>query len=643
MIDRSVKSPTALLHPEDGTGTGTAPAKGASGDSTTFRGIVQGDGDLTFQWCALLVDSLVAAGVTDAVMCPGAQMAPLALACRANQALTVNVFIDERAAGFFALGLSRVTLRPTLLICTSGSAVGEFFPCVMEASTGLVPLIIVTADRAPENQDRCSAQAIDQTRVFGEHVNAFHGLPVPDHSIDTLPALASRVYEQALWPKAGPVHLNQPLRDPLVPTSRRRRPLAAPPVASDAMIHLRADQVTRIADTLAGRRGVIVCGATENPTEPGFAAAVYELSRQLGCPIIADPFSNLRFGAPPEAAVIARADTVLRATQFTNRFAAEWVLNFGGPPLSKPVLTYMHQSRATDHIVVEPTTRWSDPLVIATELVRSSPELLARGLVESGRLRPAEPMWAQSFRTCDDYIDRLSATAFETMLWEAPIIRRLIRAAPDGAAVFSGNSMAVRDFDSFSGTTATSLRLLANRGTNGIDGSIGTLTGVAAAQPHLKTVALIGDMAFSHDVGSLQLARGRNILLVVNNNAGGGIFSYLPMAKIEESADFFCPPSIDICAAARACGWTAWRATDLPGFDAALAEGMATEGPCLIEAVVDREASVQQHKLFWSAVEGINAVLRLRGPEGLLSVFGGAVPPAEVQAEAIAAFVPPQD
>jgi 2-succinyl-5-enolpyruvyl-6-hydroxy-3-cyclohexene-1-carboxylate synthase len=182
--------------------------------------------------------------------------------------------------------------------------------------------------------------------------------------------------------------------------------------------------------------------------------------------------------------------------------------------------------------------------------------------------------------------------------------------------------MAVRDADSFSGRTDARLRLFANRGVNGIDGSIGTLIGVAAAQRPKKTLSVIGDMAFSHDVGSLQLAGDLDIVLVVLNNGGGAIFEYLPTAKTPEVMDFISPPTLNIGLAAQASGWRTWRADDLAQFNGALEEAMAARGPCLIEAVIDRKESVRQHKLFWGAADGINAIIRLRGPEGMTITFG---------------------
>jgi 2-succinyl-5-enolpyruvyl-6-hydroxy-3-cyclohexene-1-carboxylate synthase len=574
-------------------------------DTTTFRGLVQGDPDVSFQWAAALIDALVAAGVRHAVMSPGAQMVPLALACRANDELNVSVVIDERSAAFFALGIARVTQQPTILICTSGSATGHYYPAVMEASSGLTPLILLTADRAPENQDRCSAQAIDQTRLFGHHVRASHHLPLPDASIGALLPLASRIYEQSLWPMSGPVHVNMPFRDPLVPKSRAKRKVSLPPAITRSVIRPQLEDIVDIASTISGRRGVIVCGATEVEDRDAFVKAVLDLARATACPIITDPLSNLRFGAPGDGLVISRADAFLRSAAFADHHQPQWVINFGGPPTSKPVLTWLQKSRASDYIIADQTLRWPDPLAQVTHLLRANPTSFCRGLTARGGLQPAPAGWAGAFVDRERAIDVLASQPDgDTTLWEAPVVRAVLDAAPAQSVVFSGNSMSVRDFDSFSGITGKPVRLLANRGTNGIDGSIATALGIAAAQK-VTTVGMIGDMAFAHDVGSLQLAGSLDVVLVVLNNGGGAIFEYLPTAKTPEHKDFLSPPTLNIGLAARASGWNHWRADDLPSFHAALADAMAGSGPRLIEAVIDRHASVQRHHAFWNAAEAL--------------------------------------
>ncbi len=581
-------------------------------DETSFRGIVQADAELNFRWAGVLIDSLVARGATHAVMSPGAQMAPLALACRANPNLKITVVIDERSAAFYALGIARATRNPVILICTSGSATGHWYPAVMEAFSGMIPLILLTADRAPENQDRCSAQAIDQMRVFGPHVRASHHLPLPDNSIDSLQPLASRIYEQSLWPAPGPVHVNLPFRDPLVPKTRTKLPTVKPPVIHRSRIRPQLEDIIDVSATISGRKGVIVCGATEIEEE-GFPEALYQLARDTGSPVITDPMSNLRFGAPDDVCVLSRADSFLRSKEFSNNFQPEWVISFGGPPTAKPVLTWLLKSPATDYIIVDSTVRWPDPLLRVTHLFRSDPASFCRGISARGNVIPAPKHWADAFRACETFIGKRAGEINESSLWEAPIVRNLVESVAENAILFSGNSMSIRDFDSFSGTTNKKFRLVANRGTNGIDGSIATLLGLASTQPDKPTLAMIGDMAFSHDVGSLQLAHNHNVTLVVLNNGGGAIFDYLPTSDIPEYDDFLCPPSINIGMAARAAGWRHWSSTDLESFDSAVNQASAGGGPCLIEAVIDRRASVSNHKSFWEAASKIDQIFVTHG------------------------------
>lgn len=599
----------------------------AETDNTTFRGVVQGDAELNFRWAAVLIDSLVANGCRHAVMSPGAQMAPLALACRANADLKVTVIIDERSAAFYALGLARATRAPAILICTSGSATGHWYPAVMEASAGMTPLILLTADRAPENQDRCSAQAIDQIRVYGPHVRASHHLPLPDGSIDSLQPMASRIYEQSLWPSPGPVHVNMPFRDPLIPKTRVKHPTVTPPLISRSVIRPQLEEIMEVAQAISGRPGVIVCGATEID-DPTFPAAVHDLARATGCPIVTDPLSNLRFNVPADVCVLSRADAFLRSKAFAHSHQPEWVISFGGPPTAKPVLSWLQDSGVRDYIVVDPSVRWADPLLRVTRLLRSAPAAFCRGISARGGVDKAPADWLQSFDACERYVDMLAAAASESSLWEAPIVRRLITAAPHGATLFSGNSMSIRDFDSFSGRSDKDLRLLANRGTNGIDGSIATVLGIAAAGRSMPMLAMIGDMAFAHDVGSLQLAHDLDITLVVLNNGGGAIFDYLATAGTPEYNDFLSPPTVTIGMAARAAGWRHWSADDLASFDHALASATGSGGPCLIEAVIDRQASVRNHKAFWKAAGGIDAILTAYGPDGMRQMIGQLDPDA---------------
>lgn len=568
--------------------------------------------ELNFAWAAMLIDGLVAAGATNIVMSPGAQMAPLSLAARSNEDAKISIIIDERSAAFYALGQARATGKPTILICTSGSAVGHWYPAVMEASAGLTPLILLTADRAPENQDRCSAQAIDQIRVFGPYVRAFHNLPLPDSSIDALSALSGRVYEQSVWPCPGPVHVNMPFREPLFAKARKKRPQGKAPIIGQTMVRPRLEEIDAVAQSISGRPGVIVCGSTE--LDADFATAVEHLARAAGCPVLADPLSGIRFGVAKDSHVIARGDSLTLSKAFAANCRPEWVISFGGPPTSKNVLTWLQGLKVSDYIVVDNTVRWPDPLRLVTHLVRSYPASFCRGV--TSRVTSAPASWMAAFRAYERDIDTLAAAEAGSVLWEAPILRRLLAVAARNGIVFSGNSMSVRDFDTFSGTTDKHVRLLANRGTNGIDGSVSTLLGIAATQKR-TTVSMIGDMAFSHDVGSLQLGRSLDVILVVLNNGGGAIFDYLPSIDIPEYEDFLSPPQLQIGSVAKACGWRHWRVDTLEALDAALLEAKSYKGARLIEAVIDRKVSVASHKAFWKNAAALDIPFEIDYDAGL--------------------------
>lgn len=550
----------------------------------------------------MLIDGLIMAGATNIVMSPGAQAAPLMMACRANAQAKITIIIDERSAAFYALGLARATGTPTIIICTSGSAVGQMYPAVMEASAVLAPLIILAADRAPERQDCCAAQAIDQTRVFGAHVRASHHLPAPDASIDSLSAMAARIVEQSVYPSPGPVFVNQPFREPLYAKTLRKhtQALAIGPAIAQPILLAQADDVQSVADRLSKRPGLIVCGSSG--ADERLAAAIRHLAQALACPIVADPLSGLRFGALQDHNLITRADSLSHCKAFSEKCQPEWVINFCGPPISQSFLSWLKKSPLTDYIVVDDSTRWPDPIRRATRMVRADPATFCRDL--AGRVAPAPADWAERFRRFEHHIDDILRRDPGNLLWEAPIIESLLAAIPERGVLFSGNSMSVRDFDTFSGSTTKPLHLMANRGVNGIDGSIATLLGIAARSER-TTLAMIGDVAFCHDMGSLQIASDLDVLLVVLNNGGGAIFDYQGAAHTQEYLDFLCPPSVDMSAVARACSWTHWSVTSRSGFDDTLQEAMSVKGCRMIEAIIDRKTSVARHQAFWNAIRGL--------------------------------------
>ncbi|MDP2878259.1 MAG: 2-succinyl-5-enolpyruvyl-6-hydroxy-3-cyclohexene-1-carboxylic-acid synthase [Sulfuricella sp.] len=553
------------------------------------------------RWAMALVDGLVAAGVGHAVISPGSRSTPLALACLRHPRLRAWIQVDERSAGFFALGLSKADRRPVALICTSGSAPANWFPAVIEANHGLIPLILLTADRPPELRDCGANQAIDQIKLFGGQVRASHELPLVETTtvaLQNLGWLAARAVDQSRWPLPGPVHINVPLREPLVPSGAlpEYEVAAMPKTVSYPAMLPPADEIARWATELSGRPGLIVCG--EGFYQDGFPAALAQLAEQLACPVLADPLSNLRFGAHDRSRFFSRYDAFLRRTGFTEAHSPEWVLRFGAMPVSKQLQNTLAACAEATHFLVESHGRWPDPLHLTTHLLRADADAVCAALV-AARPLSAPVAWLEDFIAQERRIDALTQAAAKPI--EAEVVESLLYQLA-GGCLFSGNSMAIRDLDSFAAGGEAPLRIVGNRGASGIDGNVSTALGLAAALGK-PVAALLGDLAFYHDMNGLLAARGLNITFVVLNNGGGGIFSYLPQAGLEEfERGWLTPTELDFSHAARMYGLDFRRVENGADFDAALALALAHDGPDLIEVAVEREISVNLHRAYWAVM-----------------------------------------
>ncbi|MFD2235428.1 2-succinyl-5-enolpyruvyl-6-hydroxy-3-cyclohexene-1-carboxylic-acid synthase, partial [Phaeospirillum tilakii] len=341
-------------------------------------------GGITAAWAAALIDGLARAGATDAVLSPGSRSTPLTLACLRHPGLACRMLLDERAAGFYALGLARATGRPVLLVCTSGSAVANWHPAVAEADAARLPLILLSADRPPELQDCGANQTLDQRTMFGSQVRAVHTLPPAEPEAGWLAALAARAVSQSRWPLPGPVQINVPLREPLLAAPDDPPPAApaVPPLVALPRLAPDPAALAELARRCAGRRGVIVAGA-----EPLPAAPLVALAAALDWPILAEPLSGLRWGGHDRSRVIARAGLILRGACPP----AEIVLRFGAFPVVKAVGQWL--GRAAEQIVVSPDSRWPDPARAAALLLHADPALLAEALAAAAPApAPAAPL-----------------------------------------------------------------------------------------------------------------------------------------------------------------------------------------------------------------------------------------------------------
>jgi 2-succinyl-5-enolpyruvyl-6-hydroxy-3-cyclohexene-1-carboxylate synthase len=537
-------------------------------------------------WCATVVDQWVLDGVTDAVVAPGSRSTPMALAMAAHAGLRVHVVHDERSASFVALGMGLASGVPALLLCTSGTAATHFHGAVAEAHLSGIPLLVLTADRPPELRDVGAPQTIDQTKLYGDAVRWFHDSGVPDAvAAHTWRALARHALECTVGPRPGPVHVNLPFREPLV-----AEPDELPPARLGARIPTEpASRLSaEIAEAVAGRTGVIVAGAgVDDP------AAVVALSAATGWPVLADPRSRCR-GA---AGVITAGDALLRVPQVA-ACRPDVVLHLGEPPASKVLGQWVAQLQAVQ-VRVTPHDRVIDPSHTTTHRVVSPIGAWCTALADLAS--PAPDAWTAQWTAWSHTADAALAAEFDgdAELTEPAVARALTR-LPGHLVVAS--SMPVRDVEWF-GAPDQAATVWSNRGANGIDGTVATAIGIAAATDRPVTV-LLGDVALLHDATSLTALARRpvDVRIVVVDNDGGGIFSFLPQATslpTERFEQLFgTPHGTDLVALATAHGIPATEAHT----PAELASAVAEAGTRLVLVRSRRAANVDDHERLNAAV-----------------------------------------
>lgn len=573
-----------------------------------------------------IAQELVDGGVTDAIACPGSRSTPLALAVRAHPGLSVRVLLDERSAGFFALGLARASRRPVAIVVTSGTAVAELLPAVVEASLARVPLVLMTADRPPELRDRGAPQTIDQAGIFGRHVLWSVDLPLLDGAPETrrhIRSVIGRAVATARGGPAGPVHLNIGFREPLIP-SDGLGPLAAEdddtavgPVSSvvGGRGHLDAAAVRQLAGRLSGtERGLIVAGPQD---DPGLPAAISRLAAATGFPIAADPLSGVRCGPHDRSFVLAHADHLVRPGPWRDDHTPDLVIRFGATTTSKPILTLL-ESAMPAQVVVDPDRGWSDPAIIPTTFVQADATATANALADelegAGAGVPGAWVraWCEADRAADDALAAwLAGVEARGEAFEGLPFAVLGGVLPDGALLWAGNSMPVRDMDDWLAGSARAIRPLSNRGANGIDGVISTALGAAAAD--VGPVALVvGDLSFLHDLNALVAARLHAIsaTIVLVDNDGGGIFSFLPQASADMPAVglpevyeelFGTPHGIDVGPIVTALGGDFADVTTAD-MRAALAASVGAPGVRVLRYRTDRARNVVLHREAAAAV-----------------------------------------
>ncbi len=561
--------------------------------------------DVAATFCATLVDEWHRAGVTDAVVTPGSRSTPLLLALRAEERIRLHVFLDERSAAFFALGIGLASGRPAVVATTSGTAAAELLPAVTEAHHAGVPLIACTADRPPEAHGIGSPQTIDQSRLYDQALRWRADPGVPDGSTaSTWRSLAARAVCETLGAsgRPGPVHLNLAFREPLVgepgslpdgrpggtPWHRARR--SVPPSSST---------IAELSGLVSNRRGVIVAGAGSG--EPD---GVHELAAVLGWPVLADPRSGCR---RPGRTTVAAFDALLRHAPLAAELTPEVVLRAGAPPASKVLAGWLAASGA-DQVAVDAYGSWLDPERTAQVVVAADPGVAFRAMARNAPT-PCCPGWLETWAvaesTAQDALDRVLAG--HRVPTEPGIARALVACLPSETTLVVSSSMPVRDVEWFA-RPRRDVRVLANRGANGIDGVVSTVLGAAASRPGRPTAGLLGDLALLHDAGALLGAalRELNCVMVVVDNDGGGIFSFLPQASAlpEDKFErlFATPHGLDLAALARLHGLATCEVERVDELDRAVRAGFKAGVMTVIVVRTEQRANVRVHDELHGAV-----------------------------------------
>jgi 2-succinyl-5-enolpyruvyl-6-hydroxy-3-cyclohexene-1-carboxylate synthase len=553
----------------------------------------------TYTLLRAFCDELARCGLEHACTSPGSRCTPIVLSLVREPRIRCWSHIDERCSGFFALGAAKASGRPVAVTCTSGTAAANLAPAVIEAEQARVPMIVLTADRPPELRDVGAGQTIDQVKLYGDAVKWFVEVGVHDATEERLRwirALACRAFWTSLEGRPGPVHLNFPLREPLIlssplPDDDSGRPDGRPWVRRVPVTPPPAGGLTALPG-----RGIVVAGRHERDRWLGPAAARF--AERAGYPLLADPLSGARHGP----AAIAHYDVILRDERFGDEMQPELVIRIGDLPTSKPLRTWLASLERAEQVALDPEGAWQDPAAVVSV---SDPGDPASALESHAPETPIDPDWLAAWRRADDDTADVIGQALGDDLSEPLVARCLGQWLPSDATLFVASSMPIRDVELFFTARKLAPHVASNRGANGIDGTVSSAFGAAAVNDG-PVVLLIGDVALAHDIGGLLAARRLDlaVTIVLLNNDGGGIFHFLPVAGESDGFEehVATPHGLDFSHAAALYGLDYERPATVAALRHAVEAAVSHHRTTIVEVRTDREQNLALHRRIAEAV-----------------------------------------
>ncbi|MCA0992035.1 2-succinyl-5-enolpyruvyl-6-hydroxy-3-cyclohexene-1-carboxylic-acid synthase [Pseudalkalibacillus hwajinpoensis] len=565
------------------------------------------DQEILSRYVGSFVDELVRSGVNHAVISPGSRSTPLAMMMAEHPLMKVWMHIDERSAGFFALGMAKSHHEPVVLLCSSGTAGANYYPAVIEAAQSNVPLIVLTADRPHELRDNGAPQAIDQIKLYGDYAKWFMEMALPSSSLTRyIRTAASRAVAVSSSVPAGPVHLNFPFRDPLTPDLSYPglfsygRDGHEPWVQSIDYARVLDDKsVKYYVDKLANKKGIIVVGPQENEE---LAEPLYALAEALGYPVLADSLSMCRHVNSPN--LIEGYDAFLRG-EVDSSLYPEVIIRFGAMPVSKAYTLFVNKVESPLHLVID-ENGWRDPTLSSSDMPNVSPVEFVKSLLPVlQEFKHRENKWLETWKELNEVTVNLLREDLEVDgLFEGYVFRELGQLMDKDDLLFVGNSMPVRDLENFFLPEGARPTIMGNRGANGIDGIISTALG--ASTDYSFGVLVIGDLSFYHDMNGLLLAKlyEINLTIVVVNNDGGGIFSFLPQRQEEKHFEqlFGTPLGLDYEHAAALYGGSFERIGNWEEFSLAFEKSKKHKGLSIIEVPTNRDENLMLHRKLFSKI-----------------------------------------